>query len=54
VAYDRIGEPAKAKQEFQLHDEIKKLQAAAIEQQRRDVKQFLVVVPGQPAYPLAH
>jgi tetratricopeptide (TPR) repeat protein len=54
VAYDRIGEPAKARQEFQLHDEIKKLQAAAIEQQRRDVKQFLVVVPGQPAYPLAH
>jgi tetratricopeptide (TPR) repeat protein len=54
VAYDRIGEPAKAKQEFQLHDEIEKLQAAAIERQRREVKQFLVVLQGQPAYPLAH
>jgi tetratricopeptide (TPR) repeat protein len=54
VAYDRIGEPAKAKQEFQLHDEIEKLQAAAIERQRREVKQFLVVLQGQPGYPLAH
>ena len=48
VAYDRIGEPAKAKQEFQLHDEIEKQQAAAIERQRREVKQFSVVLPGQP------
>ncbi len=48
VAYDRIGEPAKAKQEFQLHDEIEKQQAATIERQRREVKQFSVVLPGQP------
>ena len=43
VAYDRIGDSAEAKEEFQLHDEIEKRQAAAIEQQRREVKQFLVV-----------
>jgi tetratricopeptide (TPR) repeat protein len=49
VAYERTGESAKAKQEFQLHDEIEKQQAAAIEQQRREVKQFLVVLQGQPA-----
>jgi tetratricopeptide (TPR) repeat protein len=54
VAYDRLGEPDKAQKEFQLHDEIKKQQAAAIEQERREVKQFLVVVPGQPTYPLTH
>jgi Flp pilus assembly protein TadD len=54
VAYDRLGEPDKAQKEFQLHDEIKKQQAAAVEQERREVKQFLVVVPGQPAYPLTH
>lgn len=54
VAYDRIGEPAKAKQEFQLHDEIEKQQAAAIEQQRREVKQFLVVLQRQPTHPLAN
>jgi tetratricopeptide (TPR) repeat protein len=54
VAYDRIGSPEKAKQEFQLHDEIEKLQAAAVERQRREVKQFLVVLEGQPATPPAH
>jgi tetratricopeptide (TPR) repeat protein len=52
VAYDRIGEPDKAQHEFELHDEIKKQQAALIDQQRRDVKQF--VVSGQPTYPAAH
>ncbi len=53
VAYDRIGSREKAKQEFQLHDEIEKLQAAAVERQRREVKQFLVVLQGQPATPPA-
>jgi tetratricopeptide (TPR) repeat protein len=51
VAYDRVGEKEKAKQEFQLHDEIDKKQKAAVEQQRREVKQFLVVVDGKPAEP---
>ena len=48
VAYDRTGSPEKAAQEFKLHDEIEKRQAAAVEQQRREVKQFLVVLEGQP------
>jgi tetratricopeptide (TPR) repeat protein len=43
VAYDRFGLPEKAAQEFQLHDEIEKSQAAAVERQRREVKQFLVI-----------
>ncbi len=51
MAYDRTGERAKAQREFQLHDEIEKQQAAAVERQRREIKQFLVVVPGQPATP---
>ncbi|HET6218464.1 MAG TPA: tetratricopeptide repeat protein [Acidobacteriaceae bacterium] len=51
VAYDRIGLPEKARQEFQLHDEIEKLQADAVERQRREVKQFLVVLEGQPGHP---
>jgi tetratricopeptide (TPR) repeat protein len=51
VAYDRVGETAKAKQEFQLHDEIEKQQATAVESQRREVKQFLVVLQGQPQVP---
>jgi tetratricopeptide (TPR) repeat protein len=48
VAYDHIGSPEKAAQEFKLHDEIEKQQAAAVEQQRREVKQFLVVLEEQP------
>jgi tetratricopeptide (TPR) repeat protein len=48
VAYDRTGEPAKAKQEFALHEEIEKQEAAVVERQRREVKQFLVVLQGQP------
>jgi len=47
VAYDRTNEPAKAKQEFMRHDEIEKKQAAAIESERREIKQFLVVLQGQ-------
>lgn len=53
VAYDRLGEREKAAQEYQLHDEIEKRQAAAIERQRRDVKQF-VVVETQPATSVTH
>jgi tetratricopeptide (TPR) repeat protein len=49
VAYDRTGAAAKAKQEFQIHDEIKKRQQAAVDQQRRDVKQFVVVQPEMPS-----
>jgi tetratricopeptide (TPR) repeat protein len=51
VAYDRIGEPERARHEFQLHDEMEKLQAATVERQRREVKQFLVVLEGQPGHP---
>jgi len=51
VAYDRTGEPKKAKREFALHDEIEKQKAAAVERQRREIKQFLVVLQGQPTHP---
>jgi tetratricopeptide (TPR) repeat protein len=49
VAYDRIGDRAKAAQEFKMHDEIEKQQAAAVDKQRREVKQFLVVKDGKAA-----
>jgi tetratricopeptide (TPR) repeat protein len=51
VAYDRTDEPAKAKQEFVLHDEIEKQKAAVVERQRQEIKQFLVVLQGQPTHP---
>jgi tetratricopeptide (TPR) repeat protein len=47
VAYQRTGLAAKAQQEFERHDEIKKSQAEAVEQQRHKVKQFMVVLQGQ-------
>jgi tetratricopeptide (TPR) repeat protein len=53
VAYDRTGQSAKAKSEFLLHDEIEKKQADAVESQRREVKQFLVVLQEQPTHPPA-
>jgi hypothetical protein len=43
VTYERLGEREKAEREFQIHDELQKRQAAAVEQERRDVKQFVVV-----------
>jgi Flp pilus assembly protein TadD len=46
VAYDRLGAKEKAAEEFRLHDELEKRQAAAIDQQRREVKQFLVKAGG--------
>lgn len=45
LAYDRLHKPDQAKQEFQLHDEIEKQQVAAIEQDRRKIRQFRIVVP---------
>lgn len=42
VAYDRLGEKGKAQQEFALHDAIEKEQAAAVEKQRHEIKQFEV------------
>ena len=51
VAYDRIGESARAKEEFQLHGEIEKREAQNIERERREIKQFMVVLEGQPATP---
>lgn len=48
VAYDRLGEKDRAEKEFHAHDELEKKQAATVEQQRREVKQFLVLVGGDP------
>jgi tetratricopeptide (TPR) repeat protein len=47
VAYDRIGD-SRAAQEFKLHDEIEGLNAEEVERERREIKQFLIVLQGQP------
>ena len=48
MAYDRTGETMKAQQELQLHTSLDQMQADAIEQQRQQVKQFLIVLKGSP------
>jgi tetratricopeptide (TPR) repeat protein len=50
VSYDRLGERDKAQQEFALHDQIEKRQAADVERERHEIKQF-VVVPGLQTNP---
>jgi tetratricopeptide (TPR) repeat protein len=54
VAYDRTGAREKAEAEFHLHDDLVKQQSAQIEAERREVKQFLVVLDREPASPPAH
>jgi Tfp pilus assembly protein PilF len=51
VAYDKSGDQAKARQEFELHDEIEKAQADAVERQRKAIQQFVVAPSGQTAAP---
>jgi len=52
VAYDRVGDKARAKQEFQLHETLEKQQAAEVDRQRREIKQFVVETPSSaPATP---
>jgi tetratricopeptide (TPR) repeat protein len=46
VLYDRTGHPEQAKTEFARHEQLVQEQADAVEQQRRQVKQFLVVLGG--------
>ena len=48
-AYRRIGEESKAEQEFQLYEKIEKAETAAIESQRRELRQFLIILKDQPA-----
>jgi lipopolysaccharide biosynthesis regulator YciM len=49
LAYDRLGERAKAQREFQLHEDVEKQRADATDHERREVKQFIVEVPDKSA-----
>jgi tetratricopeptide (TPR) repeat protein len=51
VAYDRTGAHDRAQEEFHIHDGLEKQQAELVEQQRREVKQFLIVLENKPASP---
>lgn len=49
IVYDRTGEPAKAKAEYQFHEQIDAANAALVESQRRAVKQFSFAPADPPA-----
>ncbi|MDE3200308.1 MAG: tetratricopeptide repeat protein [Acidobacteriota bacterium] len=45
VAYDRLGRRDDARAQFALHDELAKESAAEVQQQRLQIKQFIVELP---------
>jgi tetratricopeptide (TPR) repeat protein len=47
-AYKRVGEEEKSEQEVQRYKEAEKAETAAIDQQRREIRQFLIILKDQP------
>jgi tetratricopeptide (TPR) repeat protein len=47
-AYKRVGEEEKSDQELELYKQADKTETAAIEQQRREIRQFLIILKDQP------
>jgi len=47
LAYKRIGDEAKAHEEFQAYQRVEETEAAAVERQRRELRQFLVILKSQ-------
>jgi tetratricopeptide (TPR) repeat protein len=47
LTYKRIGEGAKAQREFEEYKQLDKAETAAIERQRRELRQFIFVLKGQ-------
>ncbi len=48
LAYKRAGEEEKSELEMQLYKQAEKTETAAIEQQRREIRQFLIILKDQP------
>ena len=51
LAYKQMGQETKAHQEFQEYEQIQKAEAAAIERERQELRQFLVILKNEPASP---
>lgn len=54
LAYRRIREEAKAEREFRVYEQMEKAETAALESQRRELRQFLIILKDQPAAPSPH
>jgi len=48
LAYQRTGEKTKALEEFQAYEQAEKTEAAESERQRRELRQFLIILKDQP------
>jgi len=48
LAYKRLGQDEKSEQQLQLYKQADKSETAAIEQQRREIRQFLIILQDQP------
>jgi tetratricopeptide (TPR) repeat protein len=51
LAYKKIGEDGKSEHEFTEYKELDKTEAAAVERQRRELRQFVFVLKDQPGTP---
>jgi tetratricopeptide (TPR) repeat protein len=49
LAYRQMGEESKAAHEFRVYEQMQKAETAAIESQRRELRQFLIILKDQPA-----
>jgi tetratricopeptide (TPR) repeat protein len=52
LAYRRAGEESKAEREFRVYEQMEKAETAAMESQRRELRQFMIILKDQPAAPL--
>jgi tetratricopeptide (TPR) repeat protein len=48
LAYKRSGEGKEAEQEMRLYKQAEKSDTISIEQQRREIRQFLIILKDQP------
>src|SRR5712664_3452266 len=51
LVYKRVGQDEKSEQELQLYKQADKSETAAVEQQRREIRQFLIILQDQPQTP---
>jgi tetratricopeptide (TPR) repeat protein len=54
LAYRRRGEESRAEQEFRVYEQMEKAETAAMESQRRELRQFMIILKDQPAAPSPH
>jgi tetratricopeptide (TPR) repeat protein len=54
LAYKRTGKEKESEQELQLYKQADKTETASIEQQRREIRQFLIILKDQPQASVPH